>query len=462
MIKKYIHLSAENYFNSILITRRWNAEYGGVYVYKKSGVESNPYLANPDIVTREGMVLTMKNPALMTREISEMADKGKNGGYRYHITSLKPRNPHNAPDEWERSALEGFESGALEAEKTVTIEGRNFYRFMKPLLVEEKCLACHGDQGYKVGDIRGGISVLLPYGDIDIALDKNRTVMISLAIAIAITFAVLFYAIIWKLINRLASLTEKLQDEKRKVDEMNQALDRKVEEKTAELTRVNQMLRENESKLKDSLKEQETLLREVHHRVKNNMAVISSMLSLQSGYVDDEKYLEMFKESQGRIRSMALVHEQLYKSRDLSRIDVGHYITTLAKNVKTTFGGNRKSELRMDIVSINISIDGLIPLGLIINEMLTNSYKHGFDNRDSLTIDISLKRHSDAKLILTIRDDGAGLPDSFDINTSEKGLGLKMISSLTQQIDGELTVQNKPAQFTIIFPEKIEYARHLP
>lgn len=213
-------------------------------------------------------------------------------------------------------------------------------------------------------------------------------------------------------------------------------------------------------KIRQSLREKEVLLKEVHHRVKNNMAVISSLLSLQASSIEDEKYINMLNESQGRIRSMALVHEHLYKSKDFSSIEVSGYINTLAHNIRLTFGGGRESSIQTDVISIEIAIDELIPLGLIINEITTNAYKHGFDGRDRLNVFISLKRHSGDKLALSISDDGEGLPEGFDVK-NPAGLGLKLVQTLTRQIDGELTVQLKPAKFTIIFPEKIEHARHL-
>ncbi|MBA3004003.1 MAG: DUF3365 domain-containing protein [Desulfurivibrio sp.] len=132
MIRNYIEIAAGNYFDSIVITRRWNAEYGGVYVFKKEGMMSNPYLKDPDITAQDGRTYTMKNPALMTREISEMARK--NGGYQYHITSLKLLNPANVPDPWEKESLARFEAGEFDASLITNIEGKKVFRLMRPLL----------------------------------------------------------------------------------------------------------------------------------------------------------------------------------------------------------------------------------------------------------------------------------------------------------------------------------------
>ncbi len=147
---------AEAYFRSIVLTRRWNAVHGGVFVVKSRGIKSNPYLENPDITTVDGRIFTMKNPALMTREMSGMA--AQDIGCVFHITSLTPLNPKNAPLPFEINMLKSFEQGA---DRAVLVEhnDRSVFRFMAPLRVEKSCLLCHAKQGYHVADIRGGISI---------------------------------------------------------------------------------------------------------------------------------------------------------------------------------------------------------------------------------------------------------------------------------------------------------------
>ncbi|UZP68040.1 diguanylate cyclase [Desulfovibrio mangrovi] len=149
---------ARMHFHSILIMRRWNADYGGVFVEKKPGVESNPYLINPDIATSNGTVLTKRNPALMTREISRIFDEA--GLLRFRITSLNPLNPDNKANSFEQRALRSFALGeTIELFEEYEEKGRKRFRYMAPLYTEESCLTCHGKQGYSVGDVRGGISV---------------------------------------------------------------------------------------------------------------------------------------------------------------------------------------------------------------------------------------------------------------------------------------------------------------
>ena len=162
------------FFKELQITRRWNAEQGGIYVPLSDQVQPNPYLNDPqrDVVTTSGLSLTKVNPAFMTRLLSAMTEKSD--GVHFHITSLKPINPVNAPDDWERAALEQFETGVAEQGGLITESTVSVFRFMGRLTVEPACLKCHEKQGYAEGDVRGGIRVSLPWAPFQATLDANR------------------------------------------------------------------------------------------------------------------------------------------------------------------------------------------------------------------------------------------------------------------------------------------------
>jgi diguanylate cyclase (GGDEF)-like protein len=183
---------ARSLFQEIVLTRRWNARHGGVYVIKRPGVESNPWLVDPDLAAADGRILTMRNPAAMTREISEIA--GAEADFRFHITSLRPLNPGNQADDFERQALLGFEEGAKETWTTARENGQATFRYMAPLVTEESCLQCHALQGYKVGQVRGGISVSFHNEAIE-SEQRSNIIVVSLigilvcAVMIAVIFA---------------------------------------------------------------------------------------------------------------------------------------------------------------------------------------------------------------------------------------------------------------------------------
>ena len=211
-----------------------------------------------------------------------------------------------------------------------------------------------------------------------------------------------------------------------------------------------------ENKIIASLKEKEVLLKEVHHRVKNNMAVIASLLNLQSRYIDDKKYKDMFKECQSRIRSMALVHEKLYQTQDFSVIDLKDYILTLIQSIRNTFGSNKEYYFNTEIDNIQLDLDILIPCGLIINEILTNSFKYAFNSEEKAEINITIKRLEGDNISLIISDNGKGLPDDFEISDSS-GLGLQLVSALTEQIEGTLEIKSEQgSEFKLVFPANLK------
>ena len=178
--------TARAFFRQLVVTREWNAGYGGVYVPIDKDTAPNPYLDDPlrDLVTDRGISLTKINPAYMTRQIAEIASL--ENGVKFHITSLKPIRPANKATAWEEKWLHSFEQGAMEQGDFVRDGGQSFFRYMAPLKVEESCLKCHAKQGYKTGEVRGGISVTIPY----LSEEKNTILLTGYAVT-AVTGVIL-------------------------------------------------------------------------------------------------------------------------------------------------------------------------------------------------------------------------------------------------------------------------------
>jgi len=214
-----------------------------------------------------------------------------------------------------------------------------------------------------------------------------------------------------------------------------------------------------EEQVRRSLREKEVLLREVHHRVKNNLQVVSSLLKLQSRKIDDDKSRELLQESQSRIWSMSLVHERLYQSADLVNVDVPGYVRTLVGGLCQTFMPDRPQDVRVrqDVCSAALEIDTMIPCGLIINELVTNALKYAFPAGRGGTIDVLLQRRADGRLELSVADDGVGLPPSLDYTTSES-LGLRLVTMLAEdQLDGELSIHRDGGTRVVVrFAERSE------
>jgi len=236
-------------------------------------------------------------------------------------------------------------------------------------------------------------------------------------------------------------------------------LEERVIERTEELNLINNRLQKEieerkiaEEKLKSSLKEKEILLKEIHHRVKNNLQIILSLLYIQGDSIHDDIALAKFKESQSQIRSISLVHEKLYQSNDLSRIDFAEYIQGLSSYLFYTYNvDNRLIKLRIKADNIYLPVDKAIPCALIINELITNSLKHAFPKENKGIISIKLRK-KDSIYILQFSDNGTGLPEELDINHVNT-IGLDLIINLVEQIDGFLEFDtHKGTSYKITFP----------
>ncbi|MBL7934084.1 MAG: hypothetical protein JNL60_19425 [Bacteroidia bacterium] len=205
-----------------------------------------------------------------------------------------------------------------------------------------------------------------------------------------------------------------------------------------------------------SLKEKEHLLKEVHHRVKNNLQIVSSLLNLQSVNMLDRKYLALINDSRNRIHSMALVHEMLYASRDLSKIEIYEYITRLSSSINNSFSNPAAAISFHYHVQKNLffDIDYMISIGLILNEIISNSFKYAFpDKTGNITISLSSQAHKGKQTLyeLKVFDDGVGLSDNFDVKKDSQ-LGMQLISMLSDQINGTVNLTGKNGTtYTIIF-----------
>jgi len=188
---------------SIVLARRWNSEHGGVWVEKRPGVASNRWLVDPDIVDRQGRTYTLRNPALMAKEMAELAEG--NQSFRFRITSLKPLNPGNTPDDFEADALRQFEQGVPEVSRHERYGRSMWLRYIAPLWVEESCLACHGRQGYRVGQVRGGISVAFPIDDAENGKARTRSVTFVLFVAAFGALAAIVVTLVRGLQRKLAA-----------------------------------------------------------------------------------------------------------------------------------------------------------------------------------------------------------------------------------------------------------------
>jgi two-component sensor histidine kinase/CheY-like chemotaxis protein len=245
---------------------------------------------------------------------------------------------------------------------------------------------------------------------------------------------------------------------------MQEELERRVAVRTGQLAETNRVLsaeiaerRRAEEQLKASLREKEVLLREIHHRVKNNLQVISSLLNLQSKYIKDPQARAMFKESQGRVKSMAIIHQKLYQAKDLAHINFAQHVQDLAEGLFRSYGADpAQTALTVEVEDVVLGLDTIIPCTLIIHELMTNCLKYAFSDNRRGEIGIELRAVQDKKYRLVVRDNGVGFPKELDYRNAQS-LGLQIVTALTDQLEGTLEMVRGPGTIVAITFRDIKY-----
>jgi PAS domain S-box-containing protein len=253
---------------------------------------------------------------------------------------------------------------------------------------------------------------------------------------------------------QLIAANEQLRASEQQLKAANQQLRANEQQLRAANQQLQAEVRERkktEEKIKTTLKEKEVLLKEIHHRVRNNMQLISSILNIQSKHLRDEQALKMFKNGQSRIRSMALVHEKLYESKNLAGIDFAEYIRSITTYLFTLYKISEAVRLNVDIKDILLDINTAIPCALIVNEIVSNSLKYAFPEGIEGEIYIGLRSDKPDKFILIVKDNGIGFPKELDFRKTES-LGMQLIIMLAGQLEGTVELdKSKGTAFTITF-----------
>jgi two-component sensor histidine kinase len=219
------------------------------------------------------------------------------------------------------------------------------------------------------------------------------------------------------------------------------------------------IIQQQKEQIENSLLEKETLLREIHHRVKNNLQIISSLLNMQSNDINDNAVLAMIQEAQSRVEAMSLLHQNLYQSEAINTVDVENYLKQLVAYVAQMFEGDSKNiKIDIETFDLHFDFDTAISLGLIVNELVSNAYKYAFKNNPDGTIWIKIKSINAMDYELSVTDNGKGLPEDFD-NENSKSLGLKLVGILSKQLRGKLTINTKNdlTEFVVIFKDLKAY-----
>lgn len=227
---------------------------------------------------------------------------------------------------------------------------------------------------------------------------------------------------------------------------------REAREKDEALSRL---LQKDKEKLEEANDQIKMLIKEIHHRVKNNLQVVASLLRLQASGIDDPKLTKLFDQSQDRVRSMALIHEKLYRGAELNELSVSTYLEELIAELIRVNDVRDSIKFNIEIPDVDLGLDTLVPLGLVMNELVTNSFKHAFVNKEEGLIKVSIEQMDEKNFIIHFADDGIGIPQE-KLDGDRDSLGMDLIDSLVDQMNGEFKVQSgaEGTQYTITFKSR--------
>jgi signal transduction histidine kinase len=462
---------ARNMFQMVVLMRSWNAEHGGVYVPISAKIQPNPYLQHPrrDLTTTDGSRLTMVNPAFMTRQLAELAIANK--GALFHITSLKPIRPENAADAWETRALQAFEHGVREQVGIVDSGAVRHLRYMAPLTVKPACMACHAAQGYQVGQVRGGISVSLPYAPIEATIVPAR----RQAYASHILVFVLVSALGWLL---LETLRRRWLD----LDSNLVALESARNDLLASNNSLGQALRAAET----ASRAKSAFLATMSHEIRTPMNGILGMAGLLSETeLSDEQrgYLGTLTKSGNNL--LGLFNDVL----DFSRMESGQS-QSVEEKLFSPAGLLQSVADRLRETATNKGLRLVVPqveaqTGLLLGDerhiqrillhLLGNAIKFTDQGQVELSFE-AIEGADRVQVCFTVQDTGTGVPDElrerlfqpFEIadatNTRRHGgigLGLAICQRLAKAMGGEITFSSTPGAGSS-FSLRLSLARYRP
>jgi len=460
----------------ILLTRKWVADHDGLFFIKKAGITSNPFLEESDIEDLEGRTYVKRNPAMVTRELSEYASSAE--FCRFRVTSLKPVNPDNAPDAFERKALQAFDRGRLELIDIVKADQGRLLRYMVPLKVEESCLTCHARHGYRVGDIRGALSLMVPIAWADQAIAANNRLLLTIgALTILLTALTIYLLIDLLVVRRLAILSEAMNnfpdrfisprelpsgnDEIGELSGNFSQLGERLQTSQAELQKTRERMFQHEKMAAIG-----QLAAGVAHEVNNPLSGMRNCVkSLQEDPENRERrerYLGLIDKGLQRIGRIVgqLLNFSRREPLRLRRIDIDGVIRECFELL----------DYRLKNIDLNLDLN-LATAQLVDGEALKQTLLNiGLNGAQSMpeggTLSIR-STESDREVILIISDTGMGIEPGYLDHIFEPffttkgqgegtGLGLAVSFSLVKRMGGEITVdssRNRGTTFTIKFPK---------
>ncbi|PKQ62022.1 hypothetical protein BZG02_13870 [Labilibaculum filiforme] len=455
-------------YNKDLAFRRWASLHGGVYVPITDSIQPNPhlnFLPDQNISTTTGKSLTLVNPAYMTRLVFHFEEEQY--GQKGHITSLKPINPGNMADEWEAKALKLFEKGETEYSSVETMNNQKYLRLMLPMIVENSCLKCHANQGYKLGDIRGGISVSMP-------MNKYTSIVRAKIDGMIFTHLISYIAMLFfcTLGYRRIRIEMKKHDVAQKKVIKNEAL----------LVQQNKELIQAEGRAVESDRLKTIFLQNMSHEIRTPMNAIMGFSSLLSDQLDNKECVEEYSNiiTQRCNDLLSIINDII----DISKIETEQVLFEIEEcNLPTTIleieALFREEQIRQNKQTIQlvsnhseINMETFITDKEKLKKIATNLISNALKFTDKGTIKIDLEIDTHKNIILRVSDTGIGIPNSEFKHIFERfaqieqganrifsgtGLGLSIVQGLTNSLQGTIHIDSdlgKGSTFTITLPQK--------
>ncbi len=467
---------AKMLFHQIRITRQWVADHNGLFLVKEPGVEENPFLPGGLIQDDQGNWLVKRNPAMVTRELSMYA--AREGMGHFNVTSLKPVNPANAPDEFERRTLLKFNNGLAEAVEIEKIDGQHRLRYMAPLPVDERCLGCHGQQGYREGDIRGGMNVTIPMDWAYSEIRTNNRMLLNIGLAtiviVALVIFLMFDRLVVKRLKLLAGEMDSYPEQDPKIALLPEGPD-EIGMLTQHFRGLCQRLETSQKDL-DASREQVfqgeklaalgRLVAGVSHEINNPLGGMQNCIQTLRKSPDDPamvtRYLDLLGQGVERIKSTV---QQLLKigRKEPLALQCGQVDEMVRECLELTCMGRRDIELETHLEVPEPILINMEALRQVVVNLAGNAVQAMKDEGGQLCVSSLVEQN---RLVITVADSGPGIaPEHLDqifepFFTTKTvgegtGLGLSVSYSLVEQMGGELTAANRPeggALFTINIP----------
>lgn len=456
---------AKMLFNQIRLTRQWIADHNGLFLIKEPGVESNPFLDDGEVQDVHGNWLVKRNPAMVTRELSLYA--AREGMGQFNVTSLKPVNPLNAPDDFERQSLRKFDQGAIETIDIEKIAGNYRLRYMAPLTVDQRCLGCHGKQGYQVGDIRGGMNVTIPmdWAYEEIRANNLQLLMIALLtiIGVSLSIILLFNHLVARRLKKLSgamdrypeaplgsSLAAESGDEIGHLTERFVELCQRLERSQKELDRTREQVFWNEKQAALG-----RLVAGISHEINNPLGGMQNCLQTLERHQRDPdrqaRYLTLLGQGIERIKGTVQQLLNIGRKEPLSTTR-GDIDELLRDCLELSCLGHNRIALDLQLGVDRPVVTGMEALRQVILNLAGNAVQAIGDRSGTISLSSSLE---DGQLHIRLCDTGPGIdPEHLEtifepfFTTKEvgqgTGLGLSVSRSLIEQLGGTLTAGNRP------------------